>query len=114
VADALEAEDPDTITDATARAFRHFADLTGADRLALAAVQRSPAWERADLDQIAVPTMVLTGDKDALVGPPEDLAAKIPRATVTVISGDHLSAVADPAFAASIVSFIESVSSGTA
>jgi pimeloyl-ACP methyl ester carboxylesterase len=108
VADALEAEDPDTITDPTGKAFRRFADTTGADRLALAAIQRASGWEPADLDQITVPTMVLTGDQDALVGSPHDLAAKISGATVTVVKGDHLGAVGDPAFPASIVAFIES------
>jgi pimeloyl-ACP methyl ester carboxylesterase len=114
VADALEADDPNTITDNTARAFRHFADLTGADRLALAAVQRAAGWEPAALDRIAVPTMVLTGDKDILVGRPEDLAAKIAGATVTVVKGDHLRAVGDPAFTAAIVDFVGSATPATA
>ena len=61
---------------------------------------------------ISVPTLVLTGDKDVLVGPPDELAAKIPGAVWKVISGDHLSAVGDPAFPASIVEFIEAVPVG--
>jgi pimeloyl-ACP methyl ester carboxylesterase len=109
VADALEAEDPSTITDPVARAFRRFADQTGADRLALAAIQRSPVGEQAALADISVPTLVLTGDKDVLVGPPDVLAAKIPGAAYKVISGDHLSAVGDPAFPASIVEFVTAV-----
>ena len=40
IADALEADDAaSSITDASARAFRSFAEQTGADRLALAAIQ---------------------------------------------------------------------------
>ncbi len=109
VADALETDDPSTIADPVARAFRRFADLTGADRLALAAIQRAPVGEPAQLDQIAVPTMVLTGDKDVLVGAPGELAAKIPGAIAKMLSGDHLTAVNDPAFPASIVEFIGSV-----
>jgi pimeloyl-ACP methyl ester carboxylesterase len=112
VAEALEADDISTVTDPVARAFRRFADQTGADRLALAAIQRSPVGEKAALADISVPTLVLTGDKDVLVGPPDELAAKIPGAGWKVISGDHLSAVGDPAFPASIVEFIEAVPVG--
>ncbi len=109
VADALETDDPSTIADPVARAFRKFADLTGADRLALAAIQRAPMGDAAELDRIAVPTLVLTGDRDILVGPPDELAALIPCARVQVILGDHLGAVNDPAFPASIVDFIGAV-----
>lgn len=109
VADALSVDDPSTIDDPGARAFRAFADISGADRLSLAAIQRAPLGEPASLGEIEVPTLVLTGDKDELVGPPEPLAARIPGATFKVISGDHLSAVNDPAFPRSIVEFIESV-----
>jgi len=108
VADALEADDPSTITDPVARAFRKFADSTGADRLALAAIQRSPAGSPAQLDRIVVPTLVLTGDADTLVGSPEELAARIPGARARVIRGDHLGAVNDPDFPASIVDFLRS------
>jgi pimeloyl-ACP methyl ester carboxylesterase len=109
IADALEADDPSTIESPAARAFRTFADSTGADRLALAAIQRAPLGERAALGDITVPTLVLTGDADTLVGPPAALAERIPGATFTVIRGDHLSAVSDPAFARSIVEFVHGV-----
>jgi len=100
VADALEADDP------TARGFRIFADSTGADRLALAAVQRSNQFtERPDLSKVTVPTLVLVGDGDDLVGPPQPLADAITGASVKIISGDHLTAVADPAFPRAIVDF---------
>jgi hypothetical protein len=53
--------------------------------------------------------MVLVGDGDILVGSPHDLAARIPGATVTVVSGDHLGAVFDPKFRQGIVTFLEGV-----
>jgi pimeloyl-ACP methyl ester carboxylesterase len=109
IALALEADDPDSITDPAAKAFRTFADVTKADRLALAAIQRAPVGERAALDQIVVPTLILTGDADVLVGPPDVLAEQIPGATFKVLKGDHLGAVNDPEFARSIVEFISSV-----
>src|SRR6478735_2330481 len=65
IADALTTEDPSTITDPSARAFRAFADQTGADRLALAAIQRAATPDaKTRLADIAVPTMVIAGDGD--------------------------------------------------
>ena len=93
------------------RAFRAFADSTGADRLALAAIQRS---RRAGLgvrvDGITVPVLVIAGDRDTLVGSPHDLAAQLPDARVVVVRGDHLTAVFDPEFPKAIVSFLDEVS----
>ncbi len=107
VAEGLLADDPSTITDPVARAFRAFADATGADRRALAAIQLAPRALRGDPAAITVPVLVLTGRDDVLVGPPEGLAARIEGARVTVVGGDHLSAVADPAFAPAIVGFLD-------
>jgi len=73
---------------------------------------RAPAGTPAALGDIAVPTLVLTGDADALVGPPDVLARKIPGATYQLLHGNHLSAVSDPAFASSIVEFIAAVPAG--
>lgn len=110
IADALEADDPDTIADPTAKAFRRFADSTGADRLALAASQRAPRRsEPPDLAAITVPALVLTGDRDTLVGSPQELADRIPGASLHVLSGDHLGAVNDPAFPKAIVDFLAEV-----
>ena len=110
LAAALEAEDLREITDASARAFRRFADSTGADRLALAAIQRAATpIAKTRLESINVPTMVIVGDRDDLAGSPKDLADRIPGAIARVVKGTHLGAVADPAFASSIVDFVTSV-----
>jgi pimeloyl-ACP methyl ester carboxylesterase len=107
IADALLADDPSKIQDPTARAFRKFADLTGADRHALAAIQQAPLpKDRTQLSAIAVPTLVLAGDRDVLVGSPEGIVDRIPGATLRIVSGDHLTAVSDPAFRAAIVEFL--------
>src|SRR5436305_6967436 len=75
IADALTAEDPATIEAAAPRAFRAFADSTGADRQALAAIQRAPRNGPAvSVEGIKAPLLVITGDRDALVGSPDDLA----------------------------------------
>jgi pimeloyl-ACP methyl ester carboxylesterase len=110
LAAALETDDAAGITDASARAFRAFADSTGADRLALAAIQRAATpIAKTRLDAINVPTMVIVGDKDELAGSPQELADRIPGAIARSIKGTHLGAVADPAFPAAIVEFITSV-----
>jgi pimeloyl-ACP methyl ester carboxylesterase len=112
IARALEAGDSGAGDDPGARAFRQFAERTGADRLALAAIQRAPVGAPSALGDIAVPTLVLTGDAYALVGTPDALVRKIPGATSQLLRGNHLSAVGDPAFARSIVDFIAAVPAG--
>ena len=110
IAEALLADNPSAIEDRTAAAFRSFADSTGADLRALAAIQRARrSASRPATPRIRVPTLVIVGDGDTLVGPPDELAARIPGATVTIVSGDHLTAVFDPEFRAGIVAFLTDV-----
>jgi pimeloyl-ACP methyl ester carboxylesterase len=109
IAAALEAEDSSTITGAVPRAFRAFADSTGADRFALAAIQRAGLPPPPDLSKVRVPVLVIAGDRDDLVGDPSVLAAAIPGARSVVVSGDHLSAVYDPRFPAEVVAFLDEV-----
>ncbi len=106
IADALMAEDPSKVTDPVGAAFRAFADSTGADRVALAAIQRSDRAPLPDGECLTVPTLIIAGENDVLVGSPYELAARIPGAAVRVVSGDHLTAVYDPAFRAAIVEFL--------
>jgi len=109
LAAALETDDVGGISDPSARAFRAFADSTGADRLALAAIQRAATpITKTRLEAITVPTMVIAGDRDDLAGSPQALADRIPGAIARVITGTHLGAVADPAFPAAIVQFVTS------
>jgi pimeloyl-ACP methyl ester carboxylesterase len=105
VADALEAEDPATIGSPGAKAFRAFADRAGGDRLALAAQARASHLRGIAVDRITAPTLVVTGDGDALAGHADDLAAAIPNGEWKGVSGDHLGAVDDPAFTRYLVDF---------
>src|SRR3954470_160986 len=110
LAAALEAGDPATGTHPPGHALRSFADHTGADRLALAAFQRSATPEkRTQLDAFSVPTLVIVGDDDTLAGSPQELADRIPGAIARTVKGSHLGAVADPAFAREIVEFVTGV-----
>jgi pimeloyl-ACP methyl ester carboxylesterase len=106
IADALVAEDPGSITGRAPRTFRRFAEQTGADRLALAAIQRSARPGPPDLAAITAPVLIITGSADVQVGSPYDLAEAIPGAQVRVVGGTHLSAVNDRAFAPAIVDFL--------
>lgn len=108
LAAALEAEDSGAIEDPTARAFRLFADSTGADRLALAATQRAAIHgDPIDVGDVTVPVLVVTGDADTLVGDPVRLAEAFPDGRAVVVAGDHLGAVVDPALASAMLAFLD-------
>jgi pimeloyl-ACP methyl ester carboxylesterase len=108
IAAALLADDPASIENVAGKAFREFADFTGADRLALAALSRSDALRYSvRFDAITVPTLVVAGADDTLIRSPRELADRLPSARVEMVSGDHLTAMYDPAFSLSLVQFLE-------
>jgi pimeloyl-ACP methyl ester carboxylesterase len=107
VADAMLAEDKRTVTDRYAKSFRDFADLTGADRQALAAIQRNPRGPLAGLDAISVPVLVLCGDNDPMVGSPQELADAMPNARVAIVGGTHLNVVNNPDFHRELIAFFD-------
>jgi pimeloyl-ACP methyl ester carboxylesterase len=108
IAEALEADDKSTIKDATTLAFRNFADATGADRVALAAIQRarSVAPGAGALGAISVPTLVVNGERDTMVGEPGSFAGAIPQSEFKLVPGDHVSAVVSREFRQAIVEFL--------
>ena len=112
IADGLIVEDASTITNARAKGFRRFAEATKADRFALAAVMRADGVRPTGLDRIAVPCMVLVGTEDDLAANVHDLLDAIPGAKLVTVPGDHLSAVAEPAFAEALVDFLAGVEAG--
>ena len=85
--------------------FRAFAERTGADLLALAAMQKIPPTPLPDPGSIGIPVLVLTSRDDELSGNPQKLADAIPGARLHWLSGTHLAAVADPTFAPTVVDF---------
>ncbi|MGY1754163.1 alpha/beta fold hydrolase [Blastococcus sp. SYSU D01042] len=103
---ALETDDPASVTDPMAAAFRTFADSTGADRLALAAHARVVRADPLPLGDVAAPTLVVAGDADALAARPQLLADALPGARLVVVPGDHLGAVRAPAFSEALVAFL--------
>ncbi len=110
IAAALTAPDASSIADATARGFRRFAESTGADREALAAVMRAGMGEGTQsIDALSIPALVICGDKDELVGPPQALADLLSSAELVIVNGDHLTAVGDPRFRNAIADFLSRV-----
>ena len=111
MADAMEAENVDAISEPLLKSFRHFADEQGEDRKALAAFARARsggAVERDALAQLRLPTLVVAGARDALAGDPEGLAECIPGAKAVTLPGcDHFSAIAHALFKAAVFDFLE-------
>jgi pimeloyl-ACP methyl ester carboxylesterase len=111
LAEAMLAEDRASISHPVARAFRRFADLTKADRHALAAIDRSSSLRSAvDFEAVRMPALVVVGDKDTLVREPSDLVARLPDARLVVLPGDHLSVVSHAGFAPTIAAFLAKMS----
>jgi pimeloyl-ACP methyl ester carboxylesterase len=102
---ALSCEDPSTLQTPESAAFRSLADALGADRQALLAQARSIFRGEIALDRISAPTLVLAGEDDPLAVRPEVLVQALPHATLRTLAGNHMSALADPRFANSIVEF---------
>jgi len=106
IVQALSVEDPGELADPGAAAFRRLADALGSDRRAMIAQARSVFRGEIALDRISAPTLLLAGDRDPLAVRPQALADAIPGATLRLLDGDHMQAVADPRFAQSIVEFL--------
>jgi pimeloyl-ACP methyl ester carboxylesterase len=106
IIEALEVDDPSSLKDPGARAFRSLADALGSDRRALIAQASAIHRGGIALRQISAPTLVLAGDEDPLAIRPEVLAQAIPDARLELVSGDHMQAIGDPRFTQSIVDFL--------
>lgn len=111
MAEAMAAEDPGSIKDATLRGFRLFAEQQGEDRLALAALTQGRGGagiEKADLAAIAMPSLVVAGSLDQMAGDPQALADLIPGAkAVTLSACDHFSAIPHALYKAAVFDFLE-------
>jgi pimeloyl-ACP methyl ester carboxylesterase len=114
IAQALEADSLDEVSDPIGRRFRAFAEQTKSDRVALAACLRG-SRQTMPLDaarSIGVPTLIAVGTRDDVAGPAAPLAAIIPGAQVLDIPGrDHMLAVGDKVFKAGALAFLQSRSS---
>jgi pimeloyl-ACP methyl ester carboxylesterase len=111
MAQAMRADDPETITEKTMKGFRLFADSQGEDRLALAAFTEArggSALTADDLFGVRVPTLVVAGSRDEMAGDPQGLADAIPGAkAVTLPACDHFSAIPHALYKAAVFDFLE-------
>ncbi len=104
---AMEAPDAASIKDPRGRAFRRFAESSGNDLLALAAMHktRRTGFDPTKLAAVKIPVLVLIGDKDDPASA-RRLADAIPNASFVEVPGDHLGAPATPQFSRAIVEWL--------
>jgi pimeloyl-ACP methyl ester carboxylesterase len=111
IADALMEPDKSKITDPVQRSFREFAEQSGKDLQALAACMRGNRrpFTAAELSQSQRPVLVVCGEKDALTGPPDPLAAAFADGrAVTVPNRDHMTTVGDKVYKHAVLEFLAS------
>jgi pimeloyl-ACP methyl ester carboxylesterase len=106
VALALEVDELGDLPAGEARSIREYADATGADRQALAAIQRGRTDAPFDFDAITIPTLVVVGEDDELAGDAAELADALADARFVTVPGDHASALIEPALVDAIISFL--------
>jgi len=109
VAQALEAENIEDITNTGARMFRLFAEQTKSDLKALAACMRSSRQKITgeQLGTIGAPVLVAVGTDDTIAGSASELSNLIPGARVLDIPGrDHMKAVGDKVYKQGVVDFL--------
>jgi pimeloyl-ACP methyl ester carboxylesterase len=111
IAEALESQTPETITDPTQKMFRLFAEKNGGDLKALAACMRGSrrGLIAQEVATLTMPVLVAVGSDDKIGGDPERLAALIPQGHAFVIAGrDHNLAVGDRTHKAAALEFLSS------
>ncbi|WP_341992546.1 alpha/beta hydrolase [Azorhizobium sp. AG788] len=109
IADALEADSLDDVTDPMGRMFRAFADTNKGDRKALAACIRGSrqSLSRDEVASIQQPVMVAVGTRDLIAGDPRPLAELLPHGQVLDIPNrDHNPAVGDKVFKSGVLEFL--------
>lgn len=115
IAEALETETPESITDPKAQTFRAFADKTGSDRLALAACIRPSRFKLTPeiVGAIETPVLVAVGTDDDVAGKPEPLAETLPNGVAAPLQGlDHMKATGAPSFKRAVLDFLPPASGG--
>jgi pimeloyl-ACP methyl ester carboxylesterase len=111
-AEALEAVDENAIKDWIARLHRKYATENGNDRLALAALIRSPnlSHSQDDLRRARRRVLVVCGEHDAVSGRADGLASAFADGRALTIPGrDHISALEHADFKSAVVEFLNPI-----
>lgn len=109
IADALLADDANSVTHVRGKMFRSFADQTKSDRKALAAciATSRELLSESDMAHVTQPTLIGVGTKDDIAGSAQKLAALMPDAIAFDIEGrDHMLSVGDRTFKAAVLAFL--------
>lgn len=91
-------------------AYWNFINATGGDRTALRALSLAsyPALSAAEAAAITVPTLVISGEKDLVLGQGTALAAALGSGQYLEIAGaDHFSLATDPAVRTAVTGFLK-------
>ena len=90
-------------------AYRAFITQEGGDFVAMARVAQTDEGVPQDrLKDLTLPTLILTGSEDTMVGPVEGLATALPNAEIARPPGDHLTTVTTPEFRDALLAFLVS------
>lgn len=109
IAKGLQADDPTTLSDATAIEFRAFAERAGNDLGALAACMRRArlSCSAQELNRMPQPTLVVCGENDPVSGPAAPLAEHFANGVaVSVPRRNHHSTVGDRLFKEAVRDFL--------
>jgi pimeloyl-ACP methyl ester carboxylesterase len=107
IAQAMLTPAPKSITDTTLRMVRDFAEHTRSDLRALAACSRGVHEGLPPCRDITQPVLIVGGERDDFVGPPDRIASEIPRAAVRMMSErDHLTLLTDRRFKEAVADFL--------
>ena len=110
MADAMNAEMPDAISEPLLKSFRQFADEQGEDRKALASFSQvaNPPLDQDAMRRLDMPVFVVAGDGDEGAGDPAGLAEMFPHGHSKTIAGvDHFSAIPHALTKAAVFDFLD-------
>lgn len=110
IAQALEADSLDDLTNPTQRMFRAFGEATKSDLKALAACMRSSRAKISpdDLASLTMPCLIVVGTEDQIAGPIEPILEIMPQAEGLSIPGrDHMRVVGDKLYKQGVLDFLD-------
>ncbi len=110
IAEALLADDAESISHPRGKMFRMFADKTKSDKIALAAcvITSKEEISAENMARITQPALVAVGTKDDIGGNPHRLAELMPRGeAIDIPNRDHMLAVGDKVFKQAVLKFLK-------